>query len=544
MIMYVCPKCRKLFKINGTGKKAKCPKCQDTILADLGIEEENWKTTGQQDKDNAISAALNTPKQETPIKVAPVKTEPVKTAPAKTDDKEPVKKAPVMTPVPPKKEPDTSSLFDFGEEEDDKASQSWSSFFDTAPETPKKPAAETSVIQTAPAQVAPTQTSPVQTAPIQSVPEQTKQKHSTLSIVAFIISFFGCMSFVGIILAIVDLVKGKNDDNKHTLSKISLGIAGAMFVLSIVLIIGLAGSGDTAVADNEPEPAVEDVTDIPGTDEEPTEAQEETSEESTGDTIADAALAIGDAVGGLYESYEDIYNEYTVKLKDSYEEQCKTLDELVDSGADAMTISVKCGECIYKLAEVNGEGTNKMAEINVKNPLNYDDYQKWGTKLYEDYMDYGTKLQEEYVGTATEEFKKQLNSYGNSDLGDPGKSDDKEALREAFNSSLGDNKPLWYDSVRNDVTGNWRELVIYSDKAIDKDLAIEYCKAYFESDDEVHFIVNLYLKTTTQLNKYGDTLSVTCKEYKDKEEHDAKELGSGDVLDSFVVNIDTGELVE
>ncbi len=31
-IMYLCPKCRKVFKINGSGKKGKCPKCQDPVL--------------------------------------------------------------------------------------------------------------------------------------------------------------------------------------------------------------------------------------------------------------------------------------------------------------------------------------------------------------------------------------------------------------------------------------------------------------------------------------------------------------------------------
>lgn len=122
--------------------------------------------------------------------------------------------------------------------------------------------------------------------------------------------------------------------------------------------------------------------------------------------------------------------------------------------------------------------------------------------------------------------------------------DDKSKLREDFNKSLGETTPTWYESVRNDKTGNWRELVVYSDKSIDKDLAIAYANAYFESDQEVHFIVNLYLKTTTTINKYGNMLSVTCHEYKDKEEHDAVELGAGTVLNEFTVNMDTGELVE
>lgn len=119
-----------------------------------------------------------------------------------------------------------------------------------------------------------------------------------------------------------------------------------------------------------------------------------------------------------------------------------------------------------------------------------------------------------------------------------------EELREAFNSSLGETKPTWYSSVRNDSTGNWRELVIYSDKAIDEQLAIDYCNAYVESDSEVHFIVNLYLKTTTRISKMGNLIFVTVHEYVDGEEHDAKILPGGDVLDDFCVDIETGKKVE
>ena len=42
--MYVCPSCRKIFKIAGVGKKAKCPKCIDFTLVDTSETEENWKT--------------------------------------------------------------------------------------------------------------------------------------------------------------------------------------------------------------------------------------------------------------------------------------------------------------------------------------------------------------------------------------------------------------------------------------------------------------------------------------------------------------------
>lgn len=121
------------------------------------------------------------------------------------------------------------------------------------------------------------------------------------------------------------------------------------------------------------------------------------------------------------------------------------------------------------------------------------------------------------------------------------KKDDKAKLKKDFNKSLGDTSPTWCKSVINDTTGNWRELIVYSSKSIDKDLAVAYSNAYFESDQEVHIIVNLYLKTTTVINKYGNTLFVTCHEYQDKEEHDAKKLAGGMVLGEFMINLDTGE---
>ena len=115
-------------------------------------------------------------------------------------------------------------------------------------------------------------------------------------------------------------------------------------------------------------------------------------------------------------------------------------------------------------------------------------------------------------------------------------------LKKSFNDSLGDTEPTWYESVRNDNTGNWRELVVYSNSSIDKDLAIAYSKGYIKSDDEIHFIVNLKLRTTTRIKKVGNTLSVSCHEYRDNEEHDANELCGGMELEQFNVDIETGEL--
>lgn len=57
--------------------------------------------------------------------------------------------------------------------------------------------------------------------------------------------------------------------------------------------------------------------------------------------------------------------------------------------------------------------------------------------------------------------------------------------------------------VRNDVTGNWRISTI-ADNIDMVDYAIEYYNKYFESDDEIHAIVNFNYNTTTKISVIGN----------------------------------------
>lgn len=136
--------------------------------------------------------------------------------------------------------------------------------------------------------------------------------------------------------------------------------------------------------------------------------KQSTSKASQGSKIAESAEAIGDVVGQLYESYEEIYKEYSMKLKTEYEKSQKELDSAIASGSDINSLAEKAAELTNNLAEISAEGTNKMAEINAKNPLNTDDYMKWGTKLNEEYISYGTLLQQSYINSATESITKQF----------------------------------------------------------------------------------------------------------------------------------------
>lgn len=101
----------------------------------------------------------------------------------------------------------------------------------------------------------------------------------------------------------------------------------------------------------------------------------------------------------------------------------------------------------------------------------------------------------------------------------------------------------FFDSVRNDVTGNWRRAAT-SDSYVPADYALEYYREMFSSDDEIHSIWNATLGTNTRISVVAGMLNVDTLEYVDGEEHDANIMFSGTLLDSRLIDIETGELIE
>ncbi|MCR4740902.1 MAG: zinc ribbon domain-containing protein [Lachnospiraceae bacterium] len=57
---------------------------------------------------------------------------------------------------------------------------------------------------------------------------------SVLSIVALVLSCTCCLSLVGVILGVIDLLANKNDGKKHQLSIVAIAIGGALTVLGII----------------------------------------------------------------------------------------------------------------------------------------------------------------------------------------------------------------------------------------------------------------------------------------------------------------------
>ena len=121
--------------------------------------------------------------------------------------------------------------------------------------------------------------------------------------------------------------------------------------------------------------------------------------------------------------------------------------------------------------------------------------------------------------------------------------ENQDALQEAFKDAIGGSGLTFYSTVPNDATGKWRCAVIYTGEDM-VEHALDYYKAYFTSDDEIHFICNLGLKTTTSIKVIFDSLQVDVHEYVDKEEHDANLLNSGSLLKSYMINIESGEVEE
>ena len=129
--------------------------------------------------------------------------------------------------------------------------------------------------------------------------------------------------------------------------------------------------------------------------------------------------------------------------------------------------------------------------------------------------------------------------------GDPFASTTAAENSQNKSNSLMDHINFTVDKVRNDVTGNWRIACIAEEIEI-KNFALDYYNAYFESDAEIHAIVNFNDNTTTKISVMGnlDLLDVAVHEHVDEEEHDANLLFSGTLLHEYFVNMDSGEVEE
>ncbi len=100
----------------------------------------------------------------------------------------------------------------------------------------------------------------------------------------------------------------------------------------------------------------------------------------------------------LFNSYEDIYNEYTKKLKEEYEKDAKKLDEEINAKKSVDYLAESSAEMVDRLAGICDEGIEVMADkVNV---FNTGDYMSWATKLTNEYMSYATDIEAKYMSGA------------------------------------------------------------------------------------------------------------------------------------------------
>ncbi len=123
--------------------------------------------------------------------------------------------------------------------------------------------------------------------------------------------------------------------------------------------------------------------------------------------------------------------------------------------------------------------------------------------------------------------------------GEEGSETEPEAPPEVID---GDINITFSESIHEDTTGKWRLARVATAKEIQA-YALEYYNAYFQSDDEIHAIVNFTLGTTYKLAKVSsDTLDIVIHDYVEGEELDANILFSGTVTGNYQINIATGEI--
>lgn len=116
--------------------------------------------------------------------------------------------------------------------------------------------------------------------------------------------------------------------------------------------------------------------------------------------------------------------------------------------------------------------------------------------------------------------------------------DEQKTLQATLEDSIG---LTWFGDVRNDVTGLWRLSECVTSDDVTK-YALDYYKAYFTSDDEIHAVINFSLNTTNKISVIGGSLYVDVLDYVSGEEHDAKKLFGGTLLQSYIIDIDSGEI--
>lgn len=119
----------------------------------------------------------------------------------------------------------------------------------------------------------------------------------------------------------------------------------------------------------------------------------------------------------------------------------------------------------------------------------------------------------------------------------------KKELQKALEEEVGDSFSI--RKLSDDVTGNWRVASVVTPKYI-TDYAVDYYNAFFESDDEIHIIINFGTKTKNVIRSMYGMLSVSVYEHVENEELSANTLldSGGYHFAEYLIHLSDGTIDE
>lgn len=108
------------------------------------------------------------------------------------------------------------------------------------------------------------------------------------------------------------------------------------------------------------------------------------------------------AESAKYDSYQDILDDYTVKLQEATPgliEEYKS--EAANNNGGLEGLATICNAKVSELAKISNEGISEMAEYYYKHGSgSYDEYSEWAGKIQDVYMEEAGKIQDAYMESA------------------------------------------------------------------------------------------------------------------------------------------------
>ncbi len=120
-----------------------------------------------------------------------------------------------------------------------------------------------------------------------------------------------------------------------------------------------------------------------------------------------------------------------------------------------------------------------------------------------------------------------------------------DSAKKALQNSLHTEKGIdFYGNIKNDNDGKWK-FAGYSSGDAQENLALDYYKAYFENDDEIHALINYAANNIAKITSMdANTIEVTILDHISDEEQSTKTIFSGKPLKKYWINKNTGAVEE